>query len=172
MESPGKNLLKLLVEHDPASPEFRSEVRAALFPDAGADPAPGPTVVSGNASGNVSATHEFDMWRDVFVEQKLPWGRFLQSTLLHTTAVALIWTISFAWIRQQKILDRAVFDRSSLVTFSPQEYLPPLDTGAPEAPKPQKGEPAYARQPILSVPREADNRSQTIVVPPDVKLNP
>ena len=47
----------------------------------------------------------------------------------------------------------------------------PLDTGASEAPKPQKGDPVYAKQPILSVPREADNRSQTIVVPPDLKLD-
>ena len=155
MESPGKKLLKLLVERDPASPEFRSELRAALQPD----------------PVDLSRNHEFDMWRDVFVQQKLPWGRFLQSALLHTTALALIWTISLAWIRQQRILDRPEFDRSSLVTFTPQEYLPPLDTGASKAPKPQKGDPVYAQQPILSVPPEADNRSQTIVVPPDIKLN-
>ena len=158
MESPGKNLLRLLVERDPASPEFRSGVRTALHPPE----------LPGNMLSN---DDEFDLWGDVFVQQKLPWGRFLQSALLHTAAVALIWTISTAWIRQQKILDRAVFDRSELVTYSPQEYLPPLDTGASEAPKAQKGDPAYAKQPILSVPREADNRSQTIVVPPDVKLD-
>jgi TonB family protein len=157
MESPGKNLLKLLVEHDPASPEFRSEVRAALRPAQGLSYQPG--------------GYEFDIWRDVFVQQKLPWGRFLQSALLHTTAVALIWMISLAWIRQQKILDHPAFDRSSLVTYTPEEYLPPLDTGASEAPKAQTGDPAYAKQPILSVPPEADNRSQTIVVPPDIKLN-
>jgi TonB family protein len=157
MESLGKDLLRLLVERDPASPEFRSGVRAALHP------APRPTELPGDS--------EFDLWRDVFVQQKLPWGRFLQSALLHTAAVALIWTISLSWIRQQKILDRAVFDRSSLVTYSPEEYLPPLDTGASEAPKTQKGDPAFAKQPILSVPREADNRSQTIVVPPDLKLD-
>ena len=157
MESPGKDLLRLLVERDPASPEFRSGVRAALHPT------PRPTEVSGDS--------EFDLWRDVFVQQKLPWGRFLQSALLHTAAVALIWTISLSWIRQQKILDHAAFDRSSLVTYSPEEYLPPLDTGASEAPKVQKGDPVYAKQPILSVPREADNRSQTIVVPPDLKLD-
>jgi TonB family protein len=91
--------------------------------------------------------------------------------LVHAAALALIWTISLSWIRQQKILDKATFDRSSLVTYSPEEYLPPLDTGASEAPKTQKGDPAYAKQPILSVPREADNRSQTIVVPPDLKLD-
>src|SRR6266436_5671061 len=157
MESPGKNLLRLLVEQDPASPEFRSEVRAALHS------APRPAELLGD--------DEFGMWRDVFVQQKLPWGRFLQSALLHTAAVALIWAISLSWIRQQKILDRAVFDRSSLVTYSPEEYLPPLDTGASEAPKAQQGDPAYAKQPILSVPPEADNRSQTIVVPPDLKLD-
>jgi len=152
MESPGKRLLRLLVERDPASPEFRSGVRAALRP---AD-LPG---------------DELGMWRDVFVQQDLPWRRFLQSALLHAAAVALIYTISLSWIRQQKILDRAAFDRSSLVTYSPEEYLPPLDTGASEAPKAQQGDPVYAKQPILSVPREADNRSQTIVVPPDLKLN-
>ena len=163
MESPGKDLLRLLAERDPASPEFRSGVRAALHP--ALRPALRPTELPG--AGEV----EFDLWRDVFVQQKLPWGRFLQSALLHTAAAALVWTISLSWIRQQKILDHAAFDRSSLVTYSPEEYLPPLDTGASEAPKAQTGDPVYAKQPILSVPREADNRSQTIVVPPDLKLD-
>ena len=153
MEFPEKDLSKLLVERDPASLEFRSGVRAALSP------------------AELPGGGEFDLWRDVFVQQKLPWGRFLQSALLHAAAVALIWTISLSWIRQQKILAQAAFDRSSLVTYSPEEYLPPLDTGASEAPKAQEGDPAYAKQPILSVPPEADNRSQTIVVPPDLKLN-
>jgi len=153
MESPGKNLLRLLVERDPASPEFRSGVRAVLHPT------------------DLPGDDEFDLWRDVFVQQKLPWGRFLQSALLHAAAVALLWTITLSWIRQQKILDPTAFDRSSLVTYSPEEYLPPLDTGASEAPKMETGDPAYAKQPILSVPPEADNRSQTIVVPPDLKLD-
>src|SRR6266403_4791373 len=165
MESQGKDLLRLWVERDPASPEFRSGVRAALHP------APHPALHPALRSTELPGDGEFDLWRDVFVQQKLPWGRFLQSALLHTAAVALIWAISLSWIRQQKILDRAVFDRSSLVTYSPEEYLPPLDTGASEAPKAQQGDPAYAKQPILSVPPEADNRSQTIVVPPDLKLD-
>lgn len=112
-----------------------------------------------------------DIWRDVFVQQELPWARFLQSVLLHGVALALIWGLSIEWLRQQKILGPTPFDRSSLITYSPQEYLPPLDTGAAPAPKAQTGDPAYAKQPILSVPREADNRSQTIVVPPNLKLD-
>jgi TonB family protein len=157
MESPGKNLLRLLVERDPANQEFRSGVLAVLR--------------SPELSAELPGGDNFDLWRDVFVQQKLPWGRFLQSALLHAATVVLIYTISLSWIRQQKILTSATFDRSSLVTYSPGEYLPPLDTGPSEKPKPQKGDPAYARQPILSVPREAENRSQTIVVPPDLKLD-
>src|SRR5271169_117636 len=103
MESPEKRLLRLLVERDPASPEFQSEFRAALAP------------VLRRAES--SDDPEFDMWHDVFVHQPLPWGRLLQSALLHTAALALIWTVSFVLIRQQKILDRPVFDRSSLVTY-------------------------------------------------------
>lgn len=152
-ESPGKDLLRLLVEHDPASPEFYHGVRAALHP---VEDLPGDT--------------GFDL-RGVFIQPKLPWGRFLQSAVLHGAAAALIWTASVSWLRQQKILASATFDRSSLVTYTPQEYLPPLDTGSTEAPKARTGELAYARQPILSVPREADNSSQTIVAPPDLKLN-
>jgi TonB family protein len=157
MESPGNNLLRLLVERDPASPEFRSGVREALR--------------SRELSAELPGGDEFDLWRDVFVQQKLPWGRFLQSALLHAAAAALIYTITVSWIRQQKILVSATFDRSSLVTYSPEEYLPSLDTGTSEPPKTQTGDPVYAKQPILSVPPEADNRSQTIVVPPDLKLD-
>ncbi|MGD0601215.1 MAG: hypothetical protein ABR988_15420, partial [Terriglobales bacterium] len=129
------------MERDPARPEFISEFREALRPILRRAEFPG---------------DEFNLWQDVFVQQKLPWGRFLQSALLHVAAVALIWTLSLSWIRQQRILVHAAFDPSSLVTYTPEEYLPPLDTGATEAPKEQKGDPAYAKQPILSVPREAD----------------
>jgi len=155
MESPEKRLLRFLVEHDPASPEFNSEFRAALLPVLRRAEFPG----------------EFDLWQDVFVQQKLPWGRFLQSALLHAAAIVLIWTLSLSWIRQQRVLVHAAFDPSSLVTYTPEEYLPPLDTGASEGAKEQEGDPAYAKQPIISVPLEADNRSQTIVVPPDLKLD-
>ena len=152
MESPEKNLSRYLEERDPTNPAFWRRVWGARH----AHPPDG---------------DELGMWRDVFVQQRLPWGRFLQSALLHAAAVGLIYTISLAWIRQQHILDRAAFDRASLIAYTPEEYLPQLDTGASVAPKAQKGDPVYAKQPILSVPREADNRSQTIVVPPDLKLD-
>ena len=131
----------------------------------------GPRLSSVQASARMATGDDLDLWKDVFVHQPLPWGRLLQSAVLHLTAVALIWGISLAWLRQQKIIGPTPFDRSSVITYAPNEYLPPLDTGAAAAPQEQKGEPAFAKQPILSVPREADNRSQTIVAPPDLKLD-
>src|ERR1039457_7116699 len=116
MESPKTRLLRLLVERDPARPEFISEFRESLRPILRRAEFPG--------DGG------FDLWQDVFVQPKLPWGRFLQSALLHVAAVALIWTLSLSWIRQQRILVHAAFDPSSLVTYTPEEYLPALDTGA------------------------------------------
>jgi TonB family protein len=115
---------------------------------------------------------ELAMWHDVFVTQRLPWSRFVQSAVLHAGAAAFIWIGSIAWLRQQAIATKPAFDRSSVITYTPEEYLPPLDTGMAPAPaQQQKGDPVYAKQPILSVPREADNRRQTIVAPPDVRLS-
>lgn len=159
MALPAKKLPERLNDRDPANAEFRSAVPNTL----------GPRL----SSAQLVAGDELGLWRDVFVHQPLPWGRFLQSALLHTVAFGLIWGLSLSWLRQQKILASSPFDRSSVIAYSPQEYLPPLDTGVAPAPppQPQAGDPAFARQPILSVPPEADNRSQTIVVPPDLKLD-
>ena len=146
--------------HDAASAEFRTGIPNDV----------GPRL----SPAQMVAGDDLGLWKDVFVQQPLPWGRFLQSALLHTAAFGLIWGLSISWLRQQKILAPTPFDRSSLITYSPEEYLPPLDTGAAAAAEPAQAppaDPAFAKQPILSVPREADNRSQTIVVPPDIKLD-
>lgn len=152
METPQGKPINFLVELEPRGRAFWSTLGAALRP--------------------VALPHDDELgsWRNVLIRQGMPWGRFLESVVLHAGAVALIWMLSQAWLRQQNILPHR-FDPSSLITYSPQEYLPPLDTGAAEAPKEQPGDPVYAKQPILSVPREADNHSQTIVVPPDLKLD-
>jgi protein TonB len=153
MESPDRDDLKLLVELEPRYRAFWSSVSAALR-----------LVRRSQAS-------DAGLWRDVFVRRGLPWGRFLESAVLHAGAFALIWMVSLASFRQQSIPVDPAFDRSSLITYSPEEYLPPLDTGVTDPAPPDKGDPEYAKQPILSVPPEADNRRQTIVAPPDIRLN-
>jgi TonB family protein len=157
MGVPAKKQIEFPFEDDSASAESSGQAKGGAGVRLSAVP-----VVAGD---------ELGFWKDVFVQQPLPWGRFLQSAVLHATAVGLIWGMSLAWLRQEKILAPSQFDRSQVITYSPNEYLPPLDTGAAAAPKQQKGEPAFAKQPILSVPREPDNRSQTIVAPSNLKLD-
>ncbi|HZQ97059.1 MAG TPA: TonB family protein [Candidatus Sulfotelmatobacter sp.] len=48
--------------------------------------------------------------------------------------------------------------------------FPPLDTGQPPSAQLQKADPEFSRQPIISVPPEADNRGQTVVSPQKIKL--
>jgi TonB family protein len=153
IETPNRNSLQLLIELEPRRRAFWSSVAAAMRPV------------------RPVSDSELGLWRDVFVRRGMPWGRFLQSVVLHSGAFALLWMLSPAWLNQQDVAVSPQFDRSSVITYSPEEYLPPLDTGVTDPAPPAKGDPAYARQPILSVPPEADNRRQTIVAPPDVRLN-
>ena len=117
----------------------------------------------------VSRPGEF--WPDVFVPERMPWTQFLQSGLGHIFVIVLLWASSMLWPQRPQIVERPVFRSSDVVYYDAKEYLAPLDTGGAHAPSPQKGEPAHAAQPIISVPPEADNRTQTIVAPPKLKLD-
>jgi TonB family protein len=109
-------------------------------------------------------------WHDVFVHRGLPWNGFLKSGACHVLACTLLVVFTRLLALQPRAVPKPTFDRSQLVYYSPSEYLPPLDTRQPAAASPKKADPAFARQPIISVPREPDNRAQTIVTPPNLKL--
>jgi TonB family protein len=109
-------------------------------------------------------------WPDVFVPSRLPWGAFVESVLYHGIVFAIAWACSTLMAGPPQIAHRPAFRASDVIYYSPSEYLPPLDTGNSQKAKPQKGAPQFAKQPILSVPPESDNRHQTIVTPPNVKL--
>jgi TonB family protein len=109
-------------------------------------------------------------WPDVFVPSRTPWWPFLESILWHVFAAAVVWALAQGWALQSQSLPRTVFNRSDVIYYTPSEYLPPLDTGSSPARVSRKGKPELARQPIISVPPEADNRTQTIITPPNIKL--
>ncbi|PYX35866.1 MAG: hypothetical protein DMG81_17170, partial [Acidobacteria bacterium] len=110
-------------------------------------------------------------WPDVFVMRRVPWFAFAESLLYHGIVIVLAWAVSTFVTTRPQVAEVRRFDPHDVIYYSPSEYLPPLDTGTAQAAKPQKGDPEFARQPILSVPPEADNHRQTIVTPPDIKLN-
>ena len=110
-------------------------------------------------------------WPDVFVDRGLPWRRFAQSGAYHILALVFIWAGSRflalqphpapatgVHARRRRLLH--AFGVSASARYTPLEL--PL-------PRPH-ADPEYSAQPIISVPPEADNRSQTIVTPPNIKL--
>lgn len=109
-------------------------------------------------------------WPDVFVKRGLPWSGFLESAACHTIAFALLLELTRFFALQHQVVARPNFEHAQVVYYQPSEYLPPLDTRTAEASPPSKADPESSPQPIISVPPEADNRSQTIVTPPNVKL--
>lgn len=110
-------------------------------------------------------------WPDVFVDRRLPWRRFLQSWIYEVLLVCLVLGLWRILPHRPSVVARSVFSRSDVIYYEPSEYLPPLDTGGARAQVPQPGAPVYAQQPIISVPAEPDNRRQTIIAPPSVKID-
>jgi TonB family protein len=109
-------------------------------------------------------------WPDVFVPTNLPWPRFLQSGSGHIVVIAALWAWAQIWPQRPQVMDRPVFHSSDVIYYQASEYLAPLNTGETDVQSAKKDEPEYAAQPIISVPPEADNRTQTIVAPPALKL--
>jgi TonB family protein len=109
-------------------------------------------------------------WADVFVDPGLPWHRFLQSGAYHVLALAVIWAGSRFLALQPHPVAQPAFTHPEIVYYEPSEYLPPLDTRRSNSAHARKPDPEYSAQPIISVPPEADNRSQTIVAPPKIQL--
>jgi len=109
-------------------------------------------------------------WPDVFVQRRLPWERFLQSVVFHAIAFVLLIGFTRFFALQPQVVARPTFDHAQVINYQPSEYLPPLDTRSRSAAEPRKADPEFSPQPIISVPPEADNRAQTIVAPPKVRL--
>jgi TonB family protein len=112
-----------------------------------------------------------DFWPDVFVERGLPWRRFFESGLYHVLAIAAIWASSRFVALSPHVTSQPAFTHSDVVYYTPSEYLPPLDTRRrPTSSHSRQADPELSAQAIISVPPEADNRSQTIVTPPMIRL--
>ncbi len=117
---------------------------------------------------------EATFWRDVFVPTRMPWTTFLESLVYH--ALVLVALIAWArWAPPRQIVQEDPWKESKVIVYPTnpvaQAVLPKLDTGSAGPHRPQTGDPTYAPQTIISVPREPDNRAQTIVTPPDIVLH-
>ena len=91
-----------MIEHDPASAEFRRGVQESIGRQSVSPQNLGPRLASAQTGAAMGAMDDLGLWRDVFVQQKLPWGRFLQSAVIHTAAVGLIWVLSLPGFASRK----------------------------------------------------------------------
>jgi TonB family protein len=109
-------------------------------------------------------------WPDVFVDRKLPWRRFLQSSVAHLLALIIIWAGSRFLALQPHVTAQPASAKPDVVFYTPSEYLPPLDTLPRIAAHARKADPEYSAQTVISLPPEADNHSQTTVTAPKIQL--
>jgi TonB family protein len=110
-------------------------------------------------------------WPDVFVRRALPWGGLSTSALVHVAVIAALLSVVRLFPERPAIVDHPVLSHKDVIYYTPAEYLAQLDTGSAPSEKAEKGDPEFSPQPIISVPPQADNHVQTIVTPPDVKLD-
>ncbi|MHB8215813.1 MAG: energy transducer TonB [Candidatus Sulfotelmatobacter sp.] len=110
-------------------------------------------------------------WPDVFIDRGLPWPRFLQSGVYHILVLAAFWAGSRFLASQTPVTSPTAFTHSDVIYYTPSEYLPPLDTRRSDSAPARQADPEYSAQPIISLPPQADNHSQTIVTAPTVQLH-
>ena len=148
--------LRLLVEPEPQSRVFVQNLRG-LFQR--------PKLDLLNLKSTPAA-----FWPDVFVHRGLPWNGLLDSVAVHVLALTMIWLGSRFLGLEPQAKSQPAFTHADILFYTPSEYLPPLDTRRPDSAPAREADPEFSTQPIISLPREADNRSQTIVTPPNVQL--
>lgn len=112
-----------------------------------------------------------EFWPDVFVHSRLSWGRFVESAIFHVAAIMVVWSSVQLWPGSTRVVEQAALRSPEVLYYEAPEYLQPLNTGGEPRKARQKGDPEFSRQAIISVPPEPDNRKQTIVAPPQLKLD-
>src|SRR6202030_2207483 len=85
-------------------------------------------------------------------------------------ALALLLGTTRFFALQPRVMPRSTFQPAQVIYYPPSEYLPQLDTRRPDRGGEGKADPEYSRQPVISVPREGDNRAPTLVTPAAIRL--
>jgi TonB family protein len=108
---------------------------------------------------------------DTFIRTGISWWRFAESYGGHIVFVIAVYFISTSALFHRPVKLQSPFENTEISYYPVSEYLPPIRSEQAGLAKPRKGQPKLAKQEILSVPPSPDNNHQTIVTPPQVKLN-
>ncbi len=108
---------------------------------------------------------------ETFIRTGVSLRRVAESYSGHVLFIALVYFVSVTYFLRPAVKLQSPFHDTKLEYVPVSEYLPPINTGNRGTAKPRTGQPMLAKQDILSVPPNPDNQHQTIVTPPNVKLN-
>jgi TonB family protein len=111
-------------------------------------------------------------WHDVFVQRKMPARPFVASFIYHVGFAAFLYLFPIMALLMRPAPLQVPKQDKTLTYYQVSEYLPPIQTPSAPAKVPRKGQPAYARQEIISVPPAPDNYEQTVIDPLLVKVDP
>ena len=112
-------------------------------------------------------------WPDVFVPERKSGRGLAISVLYHAAIVAFLYLIPTLMLLSQgpRVLNNELSDRR-ITFYKVSEYLPEIrsQSATPMSKIARKAEPKLAAQRVISVPEHADNREQTILNPPNLRL--
>jgi len=111
-------------------------------------------------------------WPDVFVAAPIPWIQIRQSFLYHAFVITALWGFSQTYLLRPRVRIEPVTRNTTLTYYQVSEYLPPVIASSAPAKVARRGEPAYSKQPIVSLPPSPNNYRQTIVNPAAPRLIP
>jgi len=108
-------------------------------------------------------------WKDVLVPSPLPMRGLGQSTAGHALVLAVLFGLSGLSFARRSAPVTAIPERT-ITYYDVSDYLPALSSGSAPAKVAKKGQPEYNKQPIISLPPNPDNFSQTIVDPTTTRI--
>ena len=111
-----------------------------------------------------------EYWEDALVHRPAPWTALGESLFLHIVVAIGIYGLTLWWLHQPRAIPEDLTRTHPLENYQLSEYLPPISKAdkKPEPPKrriPQKADPEYAPQEIISVNVDHNSIRQTIVNP-------
>lgn len=110
-------------------------------------------------------------WPDVFVPERRSGRGLTISALYHAAALSFLYLVPTLMMLSQRpsALNNELSDRR-ITFYKVSEYLPEIRSHSAPAKVARKAEPKLAPQRVISVPEHADNREQTILNPPNLRL--
>lgn len=113
----------------------------------------------------------YDGWQTAYVFTNAPWRRIRESWWGHALlAVATFAVCTSPIFLRAPVKPVSPFEHAHIEYYPVSDYLPPINNTVPRAHAAKKADPVFAKQEIISVRPNADNHTQTIITPPQIKL--